>query len=337
MNMNAPKTEIVVQYVDILESLSTNPKPLDFVLPGFLAGTVGILFAKGSTGKSFWSLEAAIGIACEIAGANILELELKTSGRVLYLSLEDPIPVIQHRLRAVGRRMSLNTMRAVHENFQIADLNGKCFDLMDDSWITWAITAGQGKRIIIIDTVSRIHHMDENSNGDMGALMQRLDRLAAETGAAILLLHHANKAADRMGDADQQRATRGASVLLDNSRFGAAMIKMTAREGTTYHTTNGKRIAGRKGFYVRMSFPKINYSMAPNDCWYERTEGGVLVPTELLSDEVFNEYEDDIQETKKTKRGLANMMGVGADEFDKRGKPADTPDQEPKQDLAWLR
>ena len=336
--MNAPtgpttKTEIIVQYVDIFKSLSTDPKPLDFVLPGFLAGTVGILFAKGSTGKSFWSLEAAIAIGCEVAGANVLELDLKTSGSVLYLSLEDPVPVIEHRLRAVGRRISLDAMRAVDKNFQIADLNGKCFDLMDDSWITWAITAGQGKRIIIVDTVSRIHHMDENSNGDMGALMQRLDRLAAETGAAILLLHHANKAADRMGDADQQGATRGASVLLDNARFGAAMIKMTAHEGTTYHTTDGKKIAGRKGFYVRMSFPKINYSMAPDDCWYERTDGGVLVPAELLSDEVANDEDNDSQGTKKTKkvkRGLANLMGDGADEFDEKRSKQD-------EDLAWLR
>ncbi|WP_223925546.1 AAA family ATPase, partial [Aeromonas caviae] len=34
------------------------PPQLDFIWPGFLAGTVGALVAPGATGKSFWALQA---------------------------------------------------------------------------------------------------------------------------------------------------------------------------------------------------------------------------------------------------------------------------------------
>jgi len=43
--------------LNIFEALTTDPAPLDFCLPGLLAGTVGALVSSGGLGKSWGSVE----------------------------------------------------------------------------------------------------------------------------------------------------------------------------------------------------------------------------------------------------------------------------------------
>lgn len=45
--------------LDIMAAFTNEPPELDFIWPGFLAGTVGALVAPGATGKSFFALEGA--------------------------------------------------------------------------------------------------------------------------------------------------------------------------------------------------------------------------------------------------------------------------------------
>jgi replicative DNA helicase len=49
--------------VDLAAAFSGPPPELDWVWPGFLAGTVGVLVAAGGTGKSYWALQAAMAVA----------------------------------------------------------------------------------------------------------------------------------------------------------------------------------------------------------------------------------------------------------------------------------
>jgi hypothetical protein len=50
-------------FIDIGNCFSEEPPPLDFILPGFLAGTVGGLVSPGGVGKSTFALLVAIAIA----------------------------------------------------------------------------------------------------------------------------------------------------------------------------------------------------------------------------------------------------------------------------------
>ena len=59
--------------IDLMWAFENEPPPLDFIWPGFLAGTVGALVAPGATGKSYWALEAAMCIACSVAGGDVLQ------------------------------------------------------------------------------------------------------------------------------------------------------------------------------------------------------------------------------------------------------------------------
>lgn len=60
-----------------------------------------------------------------------------------------------------------------------------------------AQTSGHPVRIIVLDTLARVMPgADENSVADMGATLARADRIAKESGATVILVHHAGKAAD---------------------------------------------------------------------------------------------------------------------------------------------
>ena len=78
--------------IDLLVAFENEPPALDFIWPGFLAGTVGALVAPGATGKSFWALEAAMSVACgaavdcKAAGGDLVGLAPERSGRVVYFA-----------------------------------------------------------------------------------------------------------------------------------------------------------------------------------------------------------------------------------------------------------
>jgi hypothetical protein len=57
------KSQKQFEFIDVADCFLTEPQPLDFVLPGFLAGTVGGLVSPGGVGKSTFALLASIAIA----------------------------------------------------------------------------------------------------------------------------------------------------------------------------------------------------------------------------------------------------------------------------------
>lgn len=271
--------------IDILKAFDTEPRPLDFVLPGLLAGTVGALFSPGATGKSFLLLEAAMGISCSVAGGDLLDMRPAHSGRVVYLAAEDPEPVLQHRLRSMGKYLPFAAREAIAEFLDLQAVVGKRIDLMNDRQLDRLVEYAKGARLIVIDTISRMHRLDENSTGDMSQLLGGLEYAASETGAPLVFAHHVAKSAAREGQGDQQHAARGSSVLTDNARWGAALTRMTATESMDYSDDPiGLRPVGAdaRRWYIRMSIPKNNYSEPIDDRWYRREDGGVLRPANLI-------------------------------------------------------
>src|SRR5205085_7024209 len=65
---------------------------------------------------------------------------------------------------------------------------------------------GMPVELIIIDTLSRVlAGGNENAPDDMGSFVRNVDRLRADTGAAVLVVHHTGK--------DTSRGARGHSLL----------------------------------------------------------------------------------------------------------------------------
>lgn len=270
--------------IDVLAAFECEPPVLDFIWPGFLAGTVGALVAPGATGKSFWALEAAMSIACSVAGGDLVGLAPSHTGRVVYLAGEDPPPALVRRIHAIGQHLGHAARQAIAENLALESIMGKRLNIMDDAHLRRVIEYSAGARLIVLDTLSRIHALDENSNGNMAHLVAVLEHVAATTGASVLYLHHVSKGSVREGQTDQQQAARGASALIDNARWCGYVAKMTEQEAERMSDRGFDRSPignDRRGLFVRFGVSKQNYDATPLDRWYQRHSGGVLLPVEL--------------------------------------------------------
>lgn len=271
--------------IDIRSAFENPPPDLDFIWPGFLAGSVGGLVAPGGTGKSFWALQAAMAIACHVPGGDLLSLAPCRTGGVLYLAGEDPEPALRRRIHSIGKHLSLEAQASIAASLILEPIMGSALNIMDPRSLAALEERSRGARLIVLDTLSRIHQLDENSNGEMCRVIHRLERLAANTGAAVLYLHHTSKSSAREGQLDQQQAARGASALIDNARWCGFLVGMSQKEamGLSARPHNRQPIGNdQRRNFVRLGVSKLNYALNCSDQWYERRDGGVLVPVELL-------------------------------------------------------
>ncbi|MDD1016948.1 helicase RepA family protein [Pseudomonas rubra] len=280
--------------IDLRSVFVTPPPALDYVFGSFVAGTVGAFVAPGGTGKSFWALQTAIAVACHVPEGNLAGIAPPSNGPVLYLALEDSEQVLAHRIHAIGRCIrkrskypddAAEALDAIAANLMIEPMMGKRLDVMTDKGMEAVLKLQEAPRLIVLDTVSRIHGLDENSNRDMSLLISRLEELATKSGAAVLLIHHVSKASRRDGQLDQY-SSRGASALIDNARWCGYLTQMTEDEakrlieGSRFSTP----LTGLHSQYVRLGESKLNYGSAVlEQQWFKRSEGGVLLPA-LISE-----------------------------------------------------
>lgn len=257
-----------------LASLLALKLDIDFVLPGLVRGTVGALVSPGGVGKSYWTLEVALAIACTVkVGSTFERLDRKINltnlrpeqGRVVLFAAEDAQQIVASRVQAV-----LGDAQIDGRNFDYRDCVGLNVDIMLEDWFAQLLEASRGARLVILDTLSRFHQLDENSTHDAKKLMAQLERLAAESGAAVLYVHHTSKVAAMSGAGAMQQAARGSSVLVDNARWAAFLAPMTEQEARQFD------IEGSAAEYVRWNISKQNYVAPREDVWFRRRHDGVL-------------------------------------------------------------
>lgn len=253
--------------------------PSDFVLPGFVAGTVGALISPGGTGKSMLAME----LAALVAGANMLGLDWPgiKHGNVLILATEDPERELYNRWSDLGRHLDAESREAC-ARVRVIPMLGQRFDIMEEDHFQALLDKCQGKRLLLLDTFRRIHTMDENDGGAMAQVVMRLEEIAATTGCAILFLHHTNKLATLSGQGDVQQASRGSSVLVDNIRFQMFMVGMGKDDKPDCDQVDPEFWKE----YVRMGVSKVNYGPRVGNVWLKRADGGILVPAEFPTSSV---------------------------------------------------
>ena len=259
--------------LDLMVAFTDPPPRIDYVLPNMVAGTVGALVSPGGAGKSMLILQLAVQIA---GGPDLLGVGELATGAVVYLPAEDPPVAIHHRLHALGAHLTAAQRQVVADGLLIEPLIGKCPNIMTRDWFDALKRAAEGRRLMILDTLRRFHIEEENASGPMAQVIGRLEVIAADTGCAVVFLHHANKGAAMMGAGDQQQASRGSSVLVDNIRWQSYLSGMTQAEAEEWGVD-----ASQRRFFVRYGISKANYSAPFEECWFRRHEGGVLKPAVL--------------------------------------------------------
>ena len=269
-------------YMDIGASLAEPEPNLDFVLPGLLAGTLGVLVSPGGAGKSMLALQAGL---CVATGQNLWALfgEDVKPGRVLIVNAEDPKIILARRLHALRSSVPPVFERTdVLPNIRIKSVHGAGFSL--GAWTNGQYVRSQGfdvlteeieefqPRLIIWDTLNRLlSGISENDNAAIGRVMSEIEAVQAHAGAAGILLHHISKVTALGGQGDQQQAARGAGAITDNARWQMNLQTMTTEDAQA----RGLDEIQRKR-WVRSMTTKTNYSAPIDDRWYQRGDGGVL-------------------------------------------------------------
>ena len=268
----------------LTDAWDTNPPELDFVLPGLLAGTVGLIVGQGGLGKSMLAMEAALSVA---AGADIFHLfggQAPARGPVAVIAAEDPDPIIRIRLRSL-RDQCREFEEEVREGFTLFPIygHGVSFGLIE-AGKPYLVPSGEWSmietrltqirpRLLVIDTLNRLlGALSERDEGHMSMVLGMIERLCTVLGCAALLIHHTNKASANTGQADEQQAVRGSSALTDNCRWQTNLVPMSRDEAT------GRGIDDRsRRMWVRSVLAKVNYASPREDLWLQRHDGGMLL------------------------------------------------------------
>ncbi|MTH66172.1 helicase RepA family protein [Paracoccus shanxieyensis] len=259
--------------LDIAAAFDAAPPPIDIVLPGMIAGTVGSLVAQGGAGKSWLALEIAVGVA---GGPDLAEIGIPAHGRVVYLPAEDPRSALAHRFHALAGHLAPDARRTVSNNLTVLPLMGHQVNIGEAAWADALERVCDSARLAIVDTLRRFHIEDENASGPMAQLLGVMEGICERTGASILFLHHTAKGAALNGAGGEQQAARGSSVLVDNIRGGQwNLLGMTETEAERHKVDDRKR-------FVRLVQAKANFGPPIPDKWLERGAGGVLKPALTL-------------------------------------------------------
>lgn len=263
-----------------LHMVRNEPPPLDFLWPGFLRGTVGAIVAAGSTGKSFMGLELALCVAHRLANLKLLKMDITEHGRVTIFNAEDPEAIIWQRLHAIAKRADLDaqTWEEIADNIYLVSWLGRMdTDLTKKEILEEAVIESEGSRLIVFDTFNRFSGgASENDNAIMGLYMKSFEHIAKVNDAGTLFMHHTAKTMSVEGRQDEQEAARGASSITSNIRWQGFMQTMTKDEVVKYAIDEETRKQ-----YVKFGGSKENYGSSTGERWYERAEGGVLVPIDL--------------------------------------------------------
>lgn len=168
--------------------LARTTAPLAWIVDEFfLEAGAGILGGAPKSCKSFFALDLCVAIASGTSCAG--RFRVLAPGPVVLLCAEDPHAVISTRLTALSRTRGR----------QIADLpievivdSVRLPDGLDRLEATLAATK---PRLLLLDPLIRLHRADENSASEMSVILDGLRNLARSSRTAILLVHHARKAA----------------------------------------------------------------------------------------------------------------------------------------------
>jgi len=205
------------------------------VIHGLLrSGETMNVIAPPKTGKSWLVLGQAMSIA---TGRPWLGLYPAERGRVLILDNELHPETIAHRIPQVAAALGVG-MDEIAEQIYVHPLRGQLRDILSMSSYFDAIEPGR-YAAIILDAMYRFMPAgtDENDNGAMAGIYNRLDAYAERLGCCFIAIHHTTKGNQSTksvtdvgaGAGSQSRAADAHLVLRPHEQPGAVVLEAVVR------------------------------------------------------------------------------------------------------------
>jgi hypothetical protein len=205
-----------IQFVDASAWARQPEAPSDPILYDFLdAGDKAMLIAPSKARKSFYLLEAAVGLA---AGVPVLGFKVPKARRVAVANLEIQGRHYHRRLRRMTEAMGLDPTAYAGRLF-VANLRGHVEVTLER--IGQALSDFRPE-LVVVDPLYKLYGAghDENSAGDGAALLRQFDTLLEKLGCATLTSHHDRKSAG----GDSRATDRGSGTGLLARDYDAAVV-----------------------------------------------------------------------------------------------------------------
>jgi AAA domain len=255
------------------------------ISPIFRAGRAALITGLGASSKSTLLKELAISVT---TGKPALGLSVTKPGKAVLVLAEDTPEDAYRSLDAIFQSMNLSDdeITLVHERLFIFAAAGKdCVivssesdktSLKLDQLISFVQSLGD-VRLVGLDpaiALTRGRELDELAQRD---LANTVEKIAIETGAAVLVISHAAKSVQYQQEVGSH-ASRGSGAITDAFRLEVLMRVMTSKEAKTFQIADPDRHR-----FVRMQVTKAN-SLPPDlmhPIWLERVNGGALTLANL--------------------------------------------------------
>jgi hypothetical protein len=230
--------------VDLAALLAEPPKPIPWRVRDVIAdGTLTILSGESGSGKSWVAQALCTGVA---RGGTLGGLEC-VQGRALYADGEmGPAMFVDQRLRPAG----IETPEFAYLDMMGLDVSAPA----DLEWLRSEIAA-EAADLVVIDSLRRLApSKPENDSDAMAPVVSSLAKLARDTRAAVLLLHHKG---------DGEKLFRGSTAIRDQCDALLGLVRDD--ESST------RRLTVRGG-------GKMRYSVEPPDRYLAVSplDGGIV-------------------------------------------------------------
>jgi hypothetical protein len=203
------------EILSAVDALQPQP-PIEWIVDGLIsAGSVNVFYGEGGSKKTWALLDMAISVA---RGESWLSLATQAGG-VLVIDEESGRRRITRRIGEVLRGHNADADTPIY----CVSLAAFDFGEPNDIGELYNLIVATKARLIIIDALADVMPgRDENAVKDVQPIFLSLRRIAEETQAALILIHHANKGGNYRGST----AIKGALDLLVSveSRTGSDEI-----------------------------------------------------------------------------------------------------------------
>lgn len=193
-----------IALLDLAALATTKAVPKAFAIERIAPiGEVTTLNGPGSAGKSLLGQQIA---TCAAAGLRCLGLDVIETP-ALYLTCEDDAEQLHFRQERLCSALRVQ-MASLAGKLHLASLRGELGNelatfghdgkmAVTDAFQNLTRTIKMiGTKLVILDNVAHLFAGNENDRADVTRFVNLLNKVAGETGAAIVLLGHPNKAGD---------------------------------------------------------------------------------------------------------------------------------------------
>ncbi|MDA8191563.1 MAG: AAA family ATPase [Gammaproteobacteria bacterium] len=331
--------------INIRVAATETPPPQEYAFAHFPEerGVYGMIIGPDGVRKSWLALQIAIGKAGgrEIAGGL---WPAPKPGRVVFFTGEDSPNAVWRRIKLITQNEADPSWIAdLEESGQltIVPLNagshgltlicpGEETQFAQHSDVQTLIEVCKGAALIIVDPLADVVDASENDDVAARLLVQTLRSISRETGAALLIVHHQNKAAMTDGSKSNQTA-RGSSKIPAGCRWSVTLQPLSERETKEREVLDGtlwtKVHEGKAQYSARIESGEVAlYHYPVTVDIHGKSAGGIplarILPVKEEGDDAPKPSRTGRKRTSgaatRPHRGLGNVMGAGADEFDKR-------------------